>query len=34
LITICASRDSNNGRVSPIGLAVAILPAIVQTFRI
>ena len=29
LIIICESSDNNNGSVSPIGLAVAILPAIV-----
>ena len=32
--TILASRDNNNGKVSPMGEAVAMLPAIVATFLI
>ena len=32
--TILASSDNNKGRESPIGEAVAILPAIVATFLI
>ena len=34
LKTIFASSDNNRGKVSPIGDAVAMLPAIVATFLI